>query len=122
MKRAGLILVALIALEHLAFLVLEMFLFQTPIGLENFRMSQQTADTCVVFMRNQGLYNGFLAAGLVTATLARSPLMHRFCLVCIIVAGIYASWTFGELGAALFQALPALLALLLLELGSRRSS
>ena len=45
MKLAGLILVALIALEHLAFLVLEMFLFQTPIGLENFRMSQQTADT-----------------------------------------------------------------------------
>ncbi len=113
----GLLLVALVALEHLWFLVLEMFLYQTPTGLQTFHISQHAADTCAVLAKNQGLYNGFLAAGLVTALLTRSPLMRRFQLACVIVAGIYGTMSLGSTTVILLQSLPALVALIVTELG-----
>lgn len=119
MAIAGLILIALIALEHLWFLVLEMFLFRAPTGLEAFHMSQQAADTCAVLAMNQGLYNGFLAAGLVVALITRSSLLRRFTLACIIVAGIGGAVTLGDKAVLIGQSAPALLALLLTELGVR---
>lgn len=119
MRIAGLIFVLLVAVEHLWFLVLEMFLFRTPIGLGAFHISQQTADTCAVLAQNQGLYNGFLAAGLVTAVAARSRLLRRFTLSCVIVAGIYGSASLGDKAVFIGQSLPALLALVLSEIGMR---
>ena len=59
-------LVALIALEHVGFLVLEMFLWTKPVGLRTFRQSEENARASAPLAANQGLYNGFLAAGLVS--------------------------------------------------------
>lgn len=117
MKRAGAILVALVAIEHLWFLVLEMFLFNKPLGLQTFRQSQQAADTCAVLAMNQGLYNGFLAAGAITALVTRSRLLLRFTLLCVIVAGIYGAATLGSAGVFVGQSLPALAALIVSERG-----
>jgi putative membrane protein len=119
MQIAGLFFVLLVALEHLWFLVLEMFLFRTPTGLGAFHMTQQTADTCAVLAMNQGLYNGFLAAGLVTAVIARSRLLRRFTLACVVVAGIYGAASLGSKAVFVGQSLPALLALGLSEIGRR---
>lgn len=120
MQIAASLLVALVALEHLWFLVLEMFLFTKPLGLQTFHLTQAQADTCSVLAMNQGLYNGFLAAGLATALLARSRLMRRFMLGCVIVAGIYGAWSLGSKDVLVGQSLPAVLALLVSELADRR--
>lgn len=119
MQLASLLFIVLIALEHLWFLVLEMFLFVTPTGLSTFRMSQEMANTCAVLAKNQGLYNGFLAAALLLAALTRSALMRRYGLGCVVVAGIYGSWSLGSKDTALLQALPAAIALALSELADR---
>ena len=77
MKIVANILVALVALLHVGFLVLEMFLWTTPFGLKTFNMTPEVAASSAVLAANQGLYNGFLAAGLVwglfAKTNARSP-------------------------------------------------
>jgi putative membrane protein len=109
-------LLLLIAVEHLWFLVLEMFLFVTPTGLETFHMSQAMANTCAVLAKNQGLYNGFLAAALLLAAVTRSALMRRYGLGCVVVAGLYGSWSLGSKDIALVQGLPAAIALVLAEL------
>ena len=119
MRIVGLILVALVAIEHLWFLVLEMFLFRAPIGLSTFHISQEKADTCAVMAMNQGLYNGFLAAGLITALVARSRLLRRFMLACVIVAGIYGAWSLGSSSVFILQSMPAILALILSEIALR---
>ncbi len=67
------VLAALVAAEHLGFLVLEMFLWQKPIGLRIFRLSPDTAATSAALAANQGLYNGFLAAGIVAGLAASDP-------------------------------------------------
>ncbi len=120
MQLAGILLILLIALEHLWFLVLEMFLFVTPTGLTTFHMSQEMANTCAVLAKNQGLYNGFLAAALLLAVLTRSALMRRYGLGCVVVAGLYGSWSLGSKDIALAQGLPAAVALALSELAGRR--
>jgi putative membrane protein len=122
MQLVGSIFVGLVALEHLWFLILEMFLFRTPTGIEAFHMTQQTADTCAVLAQNQGLYNGFLAAGLVTSLAMHSAVLRRFCLMCVIVAGMYGASSLGDKAVFVGQSLPAALALLLSELGLRRAS
>lgn len=119
MRIVGPIFVALVAVEHLWFLVLEMFLFRTPTGLNAFHISQQTADTCAVLAQNQGLYNGFLAAGLITALAARSRILRRFMLACVIVAGIFGAASLGDKALFIGQSLPAIVALILSELASR---
>ncbi|MFO0574321.1 MAG: DUF1304 domain-containing protein [Polyangia bacterium] len=119
MRLAGSLFVALVAIEHVWFLILEMFLFRKPQGLATFHISQQTADTCAVLAMNQGLYNGFLAAGLITALLRRSALLRRFMLSCVIVAGMYGAATLGDKAVFVGQSLPAVLAFVLCELGER---
>ncbi|HNK44819.1 MAG TPA: DUF1304 domain-containing protein [Pseudomonadota bacterium] len=122
MQLVGTLLVVLVAVEHLWFLILEMFLFRTPVGLETFQMSQQKADACATLAQNQGLYNGFLAAGLLTALLTKSALLRRFSLACVIVAGIYGCYSLGSQTVLLFQSGPALLALLITEAAQKRQS
>jgi putative membrane protein len=123
MERLGRILTALIAALHGWFLVLEMFLWRTPLGLKTFHMTQQVADSSAVLAGNQGLYNGFLAAGLVWSLVARDAAVafqvRVFFLGCVLVAGLYGAAT-AILKILFVQALPAALALALVVLGRKR--
>ena len=111
--------VALVAALHVYFLVLEMFLWTKPLGLKTFGNSQEKADAMAVLAANQGLYNGFLAAGLLWGLLQPTPAfafqIKVFFLLCVIVAGAYGAYSVSR--KILFvQAAPAALALILLWL------
>jgi putative membrane protein len=106
------VLIALVALLHVYFMVLEMFLWDKPIGMKAFRNSPEKAEATKVLAANQGLYNGFLAAGLIVGLLMGAAGFHfkLFFLVCVIVAGAYGAATFSK-KILYVQALPAALAL-----------
>src|ERR1700710_2206075 len=111
------LLVALVAVLHGYFLVLEMFLWQKPLGLKTFRNSPEKAAETAVLAANQGLYNGFLAAGLAWGLLHNAPAfafqIKVFFLLCVIAAGVYGAISVSQ--RILFvQAAPAALALILL--------
>jgi len=113
------ILVSLVAALHVYFLVLEMFLWTKPLGLKTFRNSPEKAADSAVLAANQGLYNGFLAAGLIWGLVQVVPgfafQIKVFFLLCVIVAGAYGAVSVSR--RILFvQAAPAALALLLLWL------
>jgi putative membrane protein len=114
------ILVGLIALLHVYILVLEMFLWTTPRGLRAFEQTLERARSTATLAANQGLYNGFLAAGLFWGLVESTPdtafAAKVFFLGCVIVAGVYGGVTVG-IRIALIQALPAAVALVLLLLG-----
>jgi len=111
--------IALVAALHVYFLVLEMFLWRTPFGRRTFRTTVEQAESSAVLAANQGLYNGFLAAGLVWGLLwygvpgGRAVL--TFFLLCVVVAGIYGAMTVSR-RIVLVQAAPAAVALALLWL------
>ena len=94
-----------------------MFLWTTPFGLKTFNMTEQVAASSAVLAANQGLYNGFLAAGLVWGLIATES--RIFFLGCVIVAGIFGAAT-AKPSILFVQALPAALALLAV-LVSRRA-
>lgn len=106
--------VALVVLEHVYFLYLEMFLWTKPKGLKVFKQSLEKAQASQVLAANQGLYNGFLAVGLLWGMLHPNPLIGRqiqlFFLSCVVVAGAFGGAT---VGVRLFfvQAVPAMIAL-----------
>jgi len=112
-------LVALVALEHAWFLVLEMFLWTKPVGLRTFRQTEERARSTAALAANQGLYNGFLVAGLVWGLLAQEPAhafaLKVFFLACVVIAGVFGSLTVSRRILAV-QAAPAALALSLLAL------
>jgi putative membrane protein len=108
------VMVVIVAALHLYFLVLEMFLWRTPFGLRTFRMSREAADSTAVLAGNQGLYNGFLAAGLIFGLVAGRPVVTFF-LLCVIVAGIYGAATVSR-RILVVQAVPAAIALALVWL------
>jgi putative membrane protein len=113
------LLVALVAALHVYFLVLEMFLWTRPLGLKTFRNSPEKAQESAVLAANQGLYNGFLAAGLIWGLVQPIPgfafQIKVFFLLCVIVAGAYGAATVSQ-RILLVQAAPAALALILLWL------
>jgi putative membrane protein len=107
-------LVLLVALIHVYIVVLEMVLWRTPRGLRSFQMDQDTADRTAILAKNQGLYNGFLVAGLVWGVLAADPIGFQvkiFFLACVIVAGVFGAATVSP-RILVVQAVPAGLALL----------
>lgn len=117
MKMLGIALVLLVALEHAYFLYLEMFLWTKPKGLKIFGNTAERAEASKVLAANQGLYNGFLAAGLLWGLVyplsAAGVQIQMFFLACVIVAGIYGGITVKR--TILFvQGGPALLALAVL--------
>ncbi len=121
MKLLANLLVAFVALEHLGFLVLEMFLWTSPVGLRAFDMTAQQAAASAVLAANQGLYNGFLAAGLIWGLLSgeRSFSIKVFFLSCVVVAGTVGAYT--AKGSILFvQGLPAAMGLCLVLLTRER--
>jgi putative membrane protein len=104
------VLVALVAALHAYFLVLEMFLWTTPTGRRVFGLEAGFAEQSKALAANQGLYNGFLVAGLVWGLVADRTDVQVFFLVCVIVAGAYGAATVNR--RILFvQAVPAVLAL-----------
>jgi putative membrane protein len=103
-------LVVLVALLHLYFLVLEMFLWTRPLGLKTFRNTPGKAEATRVLAANQGLYNGFLAAGLLYGVATGSREFCLFFLACVVVAGAYGAMTVNR-RIFFVQALPALLAI-----------
>ena len=121
LKAIANLLVALVALLHAGFLVLEMFLWTTPFGLKTFNMTPEVAASSAVLAANQGLYNGFLAAGLVWGLAARenAAAIKIFFLGCVVVAGIFGAAT-AKPSILFVQALPAALALIAV-LASRRA-
>ena len=101
-------LVALVGLLHLWFMVLEMFLWTRPLGLKTFRNTPERAEATKVLAANQGLYNGFLAAGLFYAAATGSREFAVFFLVCVAIAGAYGAWSVSR-RIFYVQAVPALI-------------
>ncbi len=107
------LLVAVVAAIHVYIVILEMFLWRTPRGLQSFGTTQAFADASAVLAANQGLYNGFLVAGLVWGLLAGDLVgfqVRVFFLACVIVAGLYGAATVNR-RIIVVQAVPAALAL-----------
>ncbi len=113
MHTIGNIFVGCIALEHFFFLLLEMFFWMKPLGLKIFRQKEEQAKISKVLAANQGLYNGFLAAGLLWSLLQPEPFFAEqlkiFFLFCVLAAGAYGAFTVN-IRLFFVQALPAMLA------------
>ena len=104
------VLIGLVAALHLYFLVLEMFLWTRPLGLRTFGNTPEFAEASRVLAANQGLYNGFLVAGLVWALAGQRHDVAVFFLACVVVAGCYGAATVS-VRILVVQAVPALLTL-----------
>lgn len=113
MHTLAVVLVGLVALLHAGFLVLEMFLWKTPTGRRVFGLPPDVMAASAPLAANQGLYNGFLAAGLLWSLLRRDPddarACARFFLACVVVAGVFGGLT-AKPSIMVVQALPALIA------------
>jgi len=112
MKKIATALVAFVALEHIYILVLEMFLWTKPAGLKAFALTPEFAEQTAVLAANQGLYNGFLAAGLIWSLIRKEEgfSLRVFFLGCVIIAGIFGAIT-AKPSILYVQAAPALIAL-----------
>jgi len=110
MRTIATLLTALVAVEHVGIMVLEMFFWDHPVGRRVFNMTPEVSAASRVLAANQGLYNGFLAAGLFWGLVTGSGRLKIFFLVCVVVAGIFGGLT-AKPSIVLTQALPAALAL-----------
>ena len=107
------IVIAIVAILHIGFLILEMFLWDHPFGRKRFKMTPEYSRASASLAANQGLYNGFLAAGLLWGLWTGQFAVKMFFLICVVIAGIYGGIT-ARRTILYIQALPGLLALLLL--------
>ena len=121
MSKLANVLVGFVAIEHLGFLVLEMFLWTTPAGMQVFGLTPDFAEQSAALAANQGLYNGFLAAGLLWGLFRKSDAfaIRIFFLCCVVVAGIFGAFT-AKPSILAVQAAPALVAVILVVLAHRR--
>jgi putative membrane protein len=118
-KALASVLTGLVALSHVGFLVLEMFFWDHPVGRRIFGMTPEVSASSAVLAANQGLYNGFLAAGLAWALSADRRELKLFFLGCVVVAGVFGGLT-AKTSILVTQALPAALALTAVVLASKR--
>lgn len=112
------VLVGVVAAIHLYIVILEMFLWTKPRGQKAFGLTAEFAGQTAALAANQGLYNGFLAAGLIWGLIASDPVGYAarvFFLICVIVAGVYGTLTANK-RILFIQALPAAIALVLVIL------
>jgi putative membrane protein len=109
-KAVASVLTGLVALSHVGILVLEMFFWDHPVGRRIFGMTPEVSASSAVLAANQGLYNGFLAAGLLWALVADRRDLKIFFLGCVVVAGLFGGLT-AKTSILLTQGLPAALAL-----------
>jgi putative membrane protein len=120
MKTLQIFFVALVAFEHIYFMILEMFFWDKPKGLKAFGQTLEAAKSSKILAKNQGLYNGFLAAGLIWAIVNKTNFEHLaiFFLSCVAVAGIFGAYTTKNIKLFYVQALPAIVGLLLVLFGN----
>jgi putative membrane protein len=111
----------LVAISHVGILILEMFFWNHSIGQKIFSMTPEVAESSSVLAMNQGLYNGFLAAGLFWGLFKNRLDIKIFFLSCVIVAGIFGGIT-AKTSILFTQGLPALLAFILVLAASRRAT
>lgn len=116
MKTAANLIIVLVAIEHIGILILEMFFWNHPVGYRIFGTTPDTAVTSAVLAMNQGLYNGFLSAGLIWGLLAKRRDVKVFFLLCIAAAGVFGGLT-AKASILLTQMFPALVGLILTYLG-----
>ncbi len=110
--------ISIVIVLHVLFLVLEMFMWNTPFGRKTFGLKEDFAKQSATLAANQGLYNGFLAAGLLWGLVSTGGYDALvFFLSCIIIAGIYGALTANR-SILFIQALPAMIALALLTLNN----
>lgn len=122
MRIAADALVLFVAIEHLGFLVLEMFLWSKPVGIQIFGLTPEFAEQSAALAANQGLYNGFLAAGLLWSLVReRDAFANRmfFLDYCVVVAGVFGALTVSH-SIFVVQAMPAMVALVLVGLSARK--
>jgi putative membrane protein len=114
MKFLQLFLIALVAFEHIYFMILEMFLWTKPKGLKTFGNTKEAAEQSKVLAANQGLYNGFLAAGLIWAIVDKnySNPIAIFFLSCVILAGAYGAYSTKNKKLFYIQSVPAIIAII----------
>ena len=118
MKLIANALTALVALCHLGFLTLEMFFWDHPVGRKIFSMTPEVSASSAALAMNQGLYNGFLAAGLIWGIWKERRDIKLFFLICVVIAGIFGGIT-AKTSILLTQALPALIALVCVLIATR---
>ena len=117
MKLLANTLTALVAVLHLGFLTLEMFFWDHQIGRKIFSMTPEVSASSAALAKNQGLYNGFLAAGLIWGIWKERRDIKMFFLVCVVIAGVFGALT-AKTSILFTQALPALIALACVLLAS----
>jgi putative membrane protein len=115
------IFILLVAISHVGILILEMFFWNHPVGQRIFAMTPEVAASSSVLAMNQGLYNGFLAAGLFWGLLINRVDIKIFFLCCVVVAGVFGGIT-AKTSILFTQGLPALIALTLVLVSSRKSA
>ncbi len=115
MSAAANVMIAIVALLHVYFMVLEMFLWDTPYGRRVFKSTPEYAKASKTLAANQGLYNGFLAAGLAWGLAMGDAGIHvkAFFLACVVIAGVFGAATASRI-ILFVQAIPGILALALL--------
>lgn len=119
MKSLAIALILLVIASHFSFLVLEMFFWDHPVGREIFGMTPEESAASAVLAMNQGLYNGFLAAGLIWGLWSGRLDVKLFFLGCVIAAGIFGGLT-AKFTIIFTQAGPALLAMIFVLLAERK--
>ena len=107
------IVIGIVAILHFGFLVLEMFLWTRPFGRKTFNMTKEVEEASATLAANQGLYNGFLGAGLVWGLWSGMLPVKIFFLTCALIAGIFGGLT-AKRSILYVQGIPALLGLILL--------
>ena len=121
MKLLASIFTFLVAISHVGILILEMFFWNHPIGQKIFSMTPEVAESSSILAMNQGLYNGFLAAGLFWGLLMNRLDIKVFFLCCVVVAGVFGGLT-AKTSILFTQGLPALIALTLVLASSRNTA
>ncbi|WP_457616322.1 DUF1304 domain-containing protein [Lutibacter sp.] len=116
MKAIQIAIVVFVALEHFYFMILEMFFWDKPLGLKTFGLTPEEAKISKVLAKNQGLYNGFLVAGLFWAIISETQFKNiaAFFLCCVVIAGIYGAITSKKIKLFYIQAVPAIAGLAIL--------
>ncbi len=121
MKSLAVIMTTFVALGHMGFLALEMFLWDHPAGRKIFDMTEEYSAASASLAANQGLYNGFLAAGLIWGLVAKRTDLKVFFLACVVIAGVYGGFT-ATTSIFYIQALPGFIAIVLVWLARTKSS
>lgn len=118
MKYLQIFFVALVAFEHIYFMILEIFFWDKPRGLKAFGLKLEQAKITKTLAKNQGLYNGFLAAGLIWAIIDETNFnkIALFFLICVTIAGLYGSYTTNKIKLFFVQSVPAIIGIVLILL------